>query len=102
VPACQANQAICKWAGDATVATYHYKITDTTTGDINEGDVNAPQTFISFPTQNGHSYSCSVTGANACGVGSSGNATFTCPTPTTCPVPQTPPNVQITCPNCAK
>ena len=102
VPACQVNQAICKWSADGSAVTYHYKITDTTTGDVNEGDVNAPQTFVTFPTLTGHSYSCSVSGASACGVGSNGSATFVCPTPTSCPTPGTPPNVKISCPNCVK
>ncbi len=103
IPACQANQASCQWQASNNATQYNVTITDKTTGQVTTQTINAPQTFASFPSVVNHSYTCQVSGANSCGVGSAGTGTFTCtipsPTPTSCPAPQAP-NVQISCPNC--
>lgn len=110
-PVCQVNQAVCQWLANTQVTSYHYKVTDiASSGVVLEGDVPPPATSISFPTQPGHSYTCTVSGSSACGTAAAGTATFSCsiptptptltPTPTACPIPRSPSNVRITCPNC--
>jgi hypothetical protein len=107
---CQQNKSTCSWDALANVTTYHYKVTDTTSETtVQEGDVNAPQTTVLFPSQAGKTYSCNVTAANECGSGTAGSGESTCPlpsltpsvTPTICVGPGTVPNLHIVCPNCS-
>lgn len=114
---CHMNQSNCSWDGMPSAITYHYAVIEKeTTTTIQEGDVNASQTGVSFPSLPGKTYTCTVTAASACGKGQAGAGTSTCPaltaiptpsttpsaTPTICVTPGTVQNLHIICPNCTK
>lgn len=104
VPACSANQAVCKWDTNPNAANYIYIITEKNSNTvIAQGSVNAPQTSVSFPSTAGKSYICAVTPVSQCGTGTTGKGEFNCivPTPSTCVVPNQPANVRIICPDCS-
>lgn len=101
------NVSNCQWDSRPTATSYHYKITDVTSGNvIKEGDVNASQTQVDFPSQPGRTYSCSITAINSCKSSNPKSTTITCPlpstspTPTTCSGPGTVKNLHISCPDC--
>ena len=105
---CQMNQSTCSWDSMQSATKYHYKVLEVQSGNtIQEDDVTSPQTSITFPSQPGKTYTCTVTAANACAQGVPGKGTSTCPapsitpTPTICVGPGTVANLHITCPNCA-
>lgn len=108
IAACVPNQSTCSWGSVTGVVSYHYKITDITTGKlVQEADVDASQTSVQFPSVAGDTYTCSVSSINSCSNKSSaGQATQTCPlpptpTPTSCPAPGTVKNLRLICPNCS-
>ncbi len=110
---CQMNQATCSWNNANNTTTYHYVVVETDSGTtIQTGDVQTPQTRVTFPSEPGKTYSCTVNAVNACGQGTAGLGTSTCPlpsatptpsetpTPSTCVSPGTVQNLHIICPNC--
>jgi len=104
-PVCQANISLCQWDQMDNTTTYHVKIEDTTNNTVViEQDVVDPNTSLSFPSQGGVTYKCTVTGKNSCGQSQPGIGTQSCPlpspSPTSCPAPQGVTNLQIICPNC--
>lgn len=105
--ACIPNQSSCSWDSMDNVTTYHYTVVESGSGQVvQQGDVNAPQTNISFPSLAGKTYNCSVTAVNVCGKGSVGSGSSTCPLPSTSPTPSVcegpgdVTNIKINCPNC--
>lgn len=102
---CEANKSICSWNADSNAVSYHYQVFNASSALLTEGDVQAPQTSVQFPSTAGQSYKCSVTGINACGIGQAGVGQFTCnitPTPSLCVTPPAPKNVKVSCPNCTQ
>jgi len=101
---CHPNQSTCSWDTITGASAYHYKVTETGSGNvIQESDIAAPATTATFPSEAGKTYSCSVYAINICGKGNAGSGTSTCPalTPTpTCSGPGTVSNLRIICPNC--
>lgn len=106
---CVVNQSTCSWDSITSAVTYHYAVVETGSGStIQESDVNAPQTSVTFPSIPGKTYTCTVTAASMCGKGAPGVGTSTCPgpsvtpsiTPTICVSPGVVQNLHIICPNC--
>ncbi|HSW97186.1 MAG TPA: hypothetical protein VLF89_05155 [Candidatus Saccharimonadales bacterium] len=98
---CSVNTSICAWDNLSTATSYHYKITDKTTGNVvSEGDLTPPQASVNFSQVPGDNYSCTVTAANACKADQATTVNNTCPaitsTPTMSPSPTLSPTVTPT------
>lgn len=95
---CSVNTSTCAWDNLSTATSYHYKITDKTTGNvISEGDINAPQSSVNFQQIPGDNYTCEVAASNACKKDAVSSVSNTCPaitsTPTLSPTPTVSPTV---------
>lgn len=106
---CQMNQSSCSWDTIPSAITYHYLVIEKNTNTtIQEGDVKATQTSVTFPSMPREIYTCTVTAASECGKGTPGSGTATCPapsvtptiTPTICISPGMVKNLHIICPTC--
>lgn len=106
-PICAMNIATCAWDTLTGASSYHYKITNTTTGAIiKEGEIPQPQSSIEFPQQIGATYSCDVHASSVCGAkGQTATTTNTCSvnptitptrTPTVTITPTKTPTLKIT------
>ncbi|HSW88877.1 MAG TPA: hypothetical protein VLG12_06970 [Candidatus Saccharimonadales bacterium] len=98
---CSVNTSTCAWDNLTSATSYHYKITDKTTGNVvSEGDLTPPQASVNFSQVPGDNYTCTVTAANACKTDSATTVSNTCPaitaTPTLSPTPTTSPTVTPT------
>lgn len=98
---CSVNTSTCAWDNLSTATSYHYKITDKTTGNvISEGDLTAPQTSVNFQQIPGDNYTCAVSATNACKTDTAATVSNTCPaitsTPTLSPTPTLTPTVTPT------
>ncbi len=101
---CQANKSVCSWSADSSAVSYHYEVLDTNNTLVLAGDVQAPQTSVQFPSIIGGSYTCNISGVNACGTGQPGTGQFIClsPTPSLCVTLPAPQHVKVSCPNCSQ
>lgn len=85
---CKPNISTCSWDSSNNATSYHYIITNVDDGTVVlEGDVNAPDTKVEFPSKPGKTYKCEVTAVNACAKSLPSQAQSKCPVPSATPTP---------------
>lgn len=93
-PVCQATISTCSWDPVDNAISYIVTVdeilpnTDKPPVHIIENkQVNAPATSVTFVSEANKTYTCEVSAVNACGTGAKGSATASCVVPTATPTP---------------
>ncbi len=74
------GQSVCRWDRASGAKRYSATITDIGTNlTIKSEWVNEPVTELSFPSEPGKSYRCTVYAENDCGKGPASSKEITCP-----------------------